>query len=196
MKIRTYAPRYRISTVDFEYWLEARGVSESRADRIGNFLQQILDSIWNNRIWGATEREHKIKIEHFDTWSFADTLAPSILQLLIQYKSTLHGAPHVDDCDVPDHLKSTAAPPVGTYDHDDLFFDRFNWILDEMIWAFNEIIKDDAFDKFTINTGVFREDIFGNMVDTQTDLPAWKAHEARVQHATTMFGKYFRGLWD
>ena len=51
-------------------------------------------------------------------------------------KKDKHGAPNTDDADVPDRLKSTSAPPkTNTYDTDEFHFQRWDWILDEMIWA-------------------------------------------------------------
>jgi hypothetical protein len=58
-----------------------------------------------------------------------------------------HGAPFVDDEDVPDHLKSTAAPAKeNEWDTDANHFARWDWVLDEMIFAF-ECKTDDSWEE-------------------------------------------------
>ena len=57
------------------------------------------------------ERKIVIHIDDYDTWSMDHTLAPIIAPMLKQLKATKHGAPFVDDEDVPEHLRSTNAKP-------------------------------------------------------------------------------------
>ena len=52
-----------------------------------------------------------VKIDYYDTWSMDHTLADIILPMLQQLKASKHGAPYVDDQDVPEELRSTSAPP-------------------------------------------------------------------------------------
>ena len=42
-----------------------------------------------------------VRIDRYDTWSMDHTLADIILPMLKQLDATKHGAPHVDDEDVP-----------------------------------------------------------------------------------------------
>ena len=91
------------------------------------------------------DRKVSIRIDPYDTWSMDHTLALIIHPMLIQLKETKHGSPWVDDEDVPEHLRSTAAEPKeNEWDTDSNLFDRWDWILGEMIWAFERIIKDDG----------------------------------------------------
>jgi hypothetical protein len=95
------------------------------------------------------ERKISIKIDPYDTWSTDHTLALIIHPLLVQLQKTKHGAPLVDDEDVPEELKSTSAPPKKhEYDTDDNFHKRWDWVLDEMIWAFAQKVDDKADDQF------------------------------------------------
>lgn len=95
------------------------------------------------------ERKISIKIDPYDTWSTDHTLALIIHPLLVQLQKTKHGAPLVDDDDVPEELKSTSAPPKKhEYDTDDNHHKRWDWILDEMIWAFAQKLDDKASDQF------------------------------------------------
>lgn len=94
-------------------------------------------------------REEHVVIHHYDTWNMDHTLALIILPMLKQLKATKHGAPNVDDEDVPDSLKSTSAPPkVNEWDTDENHFKRWDYVLDEMIWSFQHEIDDDWEDQF------------------------------------------------
>ena len=103
------------------------------------------------------EREVSIEIEDFDTWSMNHTLALIILPMLKQLKETKHGSPHTEDVDAPEHLRSTAAPVddkngPGDYEggvSETNIHARWNWIMDEMIWAFDKIVNDDYTEQFT-----------------------------------------------
>jgi len=132
-----------------------------------------------------TEQQISVHIDPWDTWSMDDTLAHIILPMLKQLRETKHGAPMVDDEDVP-HLPKIqwSSNESSQYDffeseeQDKLFWEqyhvRWNWIMDEMSWAFETMTSDDWW--------------VGLQYDRDT-------HE-RVQRGTTLFGKYYRGLWD
>jgi hypothetical protein len=79
-----------------------------------------------------------VKIDRWDTWSMDHTLSHIVLPMLKQLKATKHGAPFVDDEDVPEHLRSTAAPAKeNEWDTDANHHARWDWVMDEMIFAFN-----------------------------------------------------------
>jgi hypothetical protein len=143
-------------------------------------------------------RVEYVRIDHWDTWSMDHTLAYIVLPMLRQLKATKHGAPAVDDEDVPEHLRSTAAPPrENDYDVDALHFDRWDWVLDEMIWAFEQKVDDRSDDQFYDHSGVdsnapFMEQIKHIHVDRQ-GLDAW---QARKSNGYRLFGKYYEALWD
>ena len=104
---------------------------------------------WSNRLMPLSVAYQKVmdfihprinyvKIDKWDTWSMDHTLGLIVLPMLKQLKEKTHGAPYVDDADVPDELKSTnAEPKEHEYDTDSNHFKRWNWVLDEMIFAFN-----------------------------------------------------------
>jgi len=151
-------------------------------------------------------RKIKVRIDPWDTWGMYNDLALIILPMLIQLQKTKHGAPYVDDADVPDDLKSTAAPPKeNEWDTDDNHFKRWDWILAEMIWAFDSIVNEDKYeDTFWIQRGEGmhsekRED--GNYeikwgIEPKLDREKRDAHYARQENGLKLFGKYYRGLWD
>ena len=141
-------------------------------------------------------QHREIEIHDYDTWSMDDTLAPIILPMLIQLKATKHGAPRVDDEDVPEELSSTSAPPKeNEYDTDDFYFKRWDWVLDEMIWAFEQKCKDEWQDEFygpyTEPTG---DDIMGKF--EWVDRDGLNQHQKRMSNGFRLFGKYYENLWD
>lgn len=98
------------------------------------------------------ERKIHVEIEDYDTWNMDETLAHIILPMLKQLKVTKHGAPFVDSEDVPEKLRPSEEW-IKRYNRDgetDLyFFQRWDWVLDEMIFAFQNKLDDDMIAKFT-----------------------------------------------
>lgn len=157
-----------------------------------------------------------IKIDRWDTWSMDYTLTPIILPMLKQLKETKHGSPFVDDEDVPEHLRSTAAPPKeNEWDTDANHHDRWDWVMSEMIFAFEHKADDSWQDQYRSGEIDFVSvpvDINGNVVpkgehtyyrmdrgpnDTYVcDYDAIEKVEKRIQNGFRLFGKYYQALWD
>ena len=149
------------------------------------------------------KRTLKVEIEKFDTWSMDHTLALIIHPMLVQLKATKHGSPYIDDEDVPDELKSTSAPPKkNEWDTDENFHKRWDWVLDEMIWAFSHIMDDTWEEKFSTGESDLSFDkntnkmVKGPNHTFKVDYEGVKKYNERIRNGTTLFGKYFRGLWD
>jgi hypothetical protein len=168
-------------------------------------------------VWDRVHPEIKaIKIDHWDTWSMDCTLSPIILPMLKQLKEVKHGSPFVDDEDVPEHLRSTAAPPKeNEWDTDENHFKRWDWAMDEMIFAFECKVDDsweDAFREGDIDLLWVPVDKDGNQVPKgehkyyemkdgpkntyKCDYEGMKKVEARIQNGFRLFGKYYQALWD
>lgn len=149
-----------------------------------------------------------VKIDPWDTWSMDSTLSNIILPMLIQLKATQHGAGYVEDADVPDELKSTSAPPKeNEWDSDGNHFKRWDWVLDEMIFAFTCSVDDSWEDEFRSgNHDIFfvqskehpdlREMEQGPNHTYQCDYEGMKKVQARIDNGYRLFGKYYRSLWD
>jgi len=140
-----------------------------------------------------------VKIDKWDTWSMDYTLAHIITPMLKQLKETKHGSPFVDDEDVPEELKSTSAPPKeNEWDTDENHFKRWDWVLDEMIWAFEQNLDYDSEEKFfdhsDVETGT--HDILGQIHKIKIDQEGLKIHQDRKKNGFRLFGKYYQGLWD
>ena len=175
-----------------------------RAHRFGTWLAEKKDGsdTWLLKAcqWLETKRTRQVyvRIDKYDTWSMDHTLSFIILPMLKQLKATKHGAPFVDDEDVPDNLKSTnAEPKEEDWDTDSNHFLRWDWVLDEMIWAFEQQVSDDGeqqfYDMGTKVAGETLEDSWRRMKVDDVGLKKWQARKA---NAFRLFGKYYEALWD
>ena len=165
--------------------------NEDLAYRFGRWLTE--DEYGNDKwlaklcYWINTKKQRtiKVRIDKYDTWSMDDTLAHIILPMLKQLKETQHGAPSVANKDVPKELR--------TADHkrDDLFaidtnhFKRWEWVLNEMIFAFESKLKDDS-DLTLIENGKVNKKNIKLMND----------RDKRIANGFRLFGTYYQGLWD
>jgi hypothetical protein len=157
-----------------------------------------------------------VKIDNYDTWSMDSTLTPIILPMLKQLKETKHGAPFTEDCDVPERLRSTTKAAIKSkkesWDTDCNHFKRWDWILDEMIWAFEQLADDEWEAQFHSGTSdivwvpskeldakgkPLTYEMKSGPKDTRKwDKKGYTKHSARIDNGTRLFGKYFRALWD
>ena len=168
--------------------------------KISNYPNWRFYHHWLHDWFGYTpKRKEKIHIDSYDTWSMDYTLAPIVLPMLKQLKETKHGAPNVDMKDVPKELSATKKQ-LDAYgkngDVDPKHFDRWDWIMDEMIWAFEQKCRDD-----------WTKDYYGPWVENTdgktfgghfewTDDEGRKAHQERMSNGFRLFGKYYENLWD
>ena len=148
-----------------------------------------------------------IKIDTWDAWSLDHTLSPIILPILKELKRIKHGAPHVDDEDVPPKLranrdtryKGNADPDLHKIndDVDKKFFKRFDYILDEMIWTFEQLSMDDHEGQFyDHNKSRNIKDINKSVRAIRVDRVGLRKHNERINNGLRLFGKYYRTLWD
>jgi hypothetical protein len=168
-------------------------------------------------VWVESRRTRKIqvKIDRWDTWSMDHTLSYIILPMLRQLNETKHGAPGTDDEDVPDHLRSTsAAPKENEWDTDSNHFLRWDWIMAEMIFAF-ECQLDDTWEEkywtgdwgkpdFIKSEKEYPNPVTGEMESTyqinsgtrKCDWDGLKKEQERIANGFRLFGKYYQALWD
>lgn len=156
-----------------------------------------------------------VKIDYWDTWSMDHTLSPIILPMLKQLKATKHGYGMIDDEDVPEELRSTNAPPHSEYEWDGNAEKRYEYVLDEMIFAFEHLVDDsweDAYRSGNIDHKWVPVDAQGNEVPKGEhkymqmaqgpnhtyvcDYDGIKKVNDRIDAGLKLFGKYFRTLWD
>ena len=134
-----------------------------------------------------------VKIDYWDTWNMDSTLAPIILPMLKQLKEHKHGSGIVDLEDVPEYLRCDSTEEWDDQKCFDFYREhevkegdrdihaRWDWVLDEMIWAFEQLCDYD-------NDAQFYKNGF--------DVEGYQKHHDRINNGTRLFGKYYRGLWD
>ena len=125
-------------------------------------------------------RTIKVQVDPWDTVSADYTLALVILPVLQHLRADDRGCHFVNDEDVP-HL-----PPIpygeeyADKDHE-MLIARWDYVMGEMINAFDRIAHDDWVEDF------YEGELFHG--------EAYRAEEARIDNGLRLFGKYFRGLW-
>ena len=165
------------------------------------------------------KRKIQVRIDNYDTWSMDHTLAHIVLPMLKQLKATKHGSAIVNDLnDVPENLRCTEHQDYDA--QRDLFEDvecinydygyslteaRWDYILDEMIFAFESKLDDSWEDQFESGEwdmefeqeegGVSRM-VEGPNHTKKYDWEGRQKYEARIQNGFRLFGKYFQNLWD
>jgi hypothetical protein len=198
-------------------WLEGVGVSEKYTDKLADYLSNTWISPFCQWIYDKRgDRVKKVKIHGYDTWNMDGTLSLIILPMLKQLQKDKQGSPLVDDEDVPEHLRSINAPPKeNEWDCDDLVHERWNWVMDELIWTFEQLNNPDWDQQFysgehdSISVPI---DIHGNEVSREEavmfrhekgpndtfviDYDGKQKVQDRINHGLKLFGKYYQGLWD
>jgi len=165
-----------------------------------------------NWVESKRHRQVYVRIDKWDTWGMDHTLAQIILPMLVQLKENKHGAPNTEDVDVPKELWSTKAEPKeNEYDTDSNHFKRWDWILDEMIFAFQS--KKDGTWQDKYSTGVpdwtsepceWHENGKPKMFKMgngpnhtyKCDYDGMAVEQKRITKGFKLFGKYYENLWD
>ena len=123
----------------------------------------------------------QIIIHPWDTWSMDHTLSLIILPMLKQLKETTHGAPAVSLKDVPESLWPIGEKGMSKLyqgETDKNYFKRWEYVLDEMIYAFDcKANKDEPYMRIE-------------------DIEEAKKEQNRISNGFRLFGKYYESLWD
>jgi len=204
----------------------AYDIDDREHQKIDRFVLGCL-SVWQNvlhytinQIQKRRERKVRVHVDPWDVWDANTTLAHVILPVLERLKETKQGAPFVDTKDVPKELrdKKLTKKQKENGDVGDKHFDRWEYVLDAMIWSFREIVEDkpgeDEF--FTGKSDILwtKIDVHGNKVDKDYDGPIYyrmdngpndtqevdwdglDKYNERIEYGLRMFGKYYLALWD
>lgn len=151
------------------------------------------------------KRKTKVHIDDYDVWGLDETLAFIIVPALQRLKEKKQGSPHVDDDEVPEHLKSTNdLPKDNEWDIGHNHHARWDYVIDEMIWAFQQDTFDDEamFHENIDNIGMCME---GGSIKFFTpegkaphhfDMEGYKTHYQRKLKGRMLFAKYYNNLWD
>ena len=203
VKIGPYRNRW-ISNVHTNYmnwkygrfdWDDNRNKFENLLENLEDGLQRLYNRTINKILDKRTDQRINVKIDRWDTWSMDHTLSHIVVPMLKQLAGSKHGTPFVDDEDVPEELRSTSAPPKkDKYDLDDNHHKRWEWVIGEMIWAFEQKTRDDWEGDYY----KYEDDpkaMFGLKLVWE-DREARKAHQERMTNGFKLFGKYYGALWD
>jgi len=146
----------------------------------------------------GSSRQEDVFLDEWDSFNADHTIALIAAPLLQQLKLTKHGSGMVDDEDVPEELRSTSAPPKeNEWDTDANLHKRWDWVLDEMIWALTEHANGNGDSKFYDHSEVDEEaDLMVQVTQIKCDREGLEAYEARKQRGFELFGKYFQNLWS
>lgn len=185
---------------DFGTWLSGGKDGESLLLKVCQWIES------------KKSRQVYVRIDRYDTWGMDHTLALIVLPMLKQLQATKHGAPHVDDADVPEHLRSTAAPAKESeWDTDANHFKRWDYVLDEMIFAFHCKCDDSWQEKYRSGNIDFKTEpcawdehgkptlyhtVRGPNDTYECDYAGMAVEQARITNGFRLFGKYYENLWD
>jgi hypothetical protein len=172
------------------------------------------------------DRKIEIMIHNYDTWSMDNTLALIALPMLKQLKKTKHGSPYVDPDDVPVELRPKETPCDDNGWVDETHHERWDWVMDQMIWSFQHEVDDDWEEQFFSDEepqyaikeiqwkgigpaqlllfpdedGKTEEYEMYEMVRDETpsrfDKEGYYAYKERISNGFRLFGKYYEALWD
>ena len=204
------------------FWMDK--YEDDRVHAFGTWLAEDRhgNDSWLTRVcqWIQDRKKRKVQIhiDNYDVWSMDSTLAMIILPMLKKLKTQKQGYGWVDDKDVPEHLRSKHAPPrENEWDWDTLAEQRHEWMLNELIWTFEQLHPDNDWeaqyhsgehdlqwvelDETSANPITGKQEPLYQMVkgakDTHRwDKKGWRAHDQRINNGLKLFGKYFRSLWD
>ncbi len=216
-------------------WEKSNTRFERMLEKLEDWTQVVLDATINKLIKDR-KRKFDVQIDDYDTWSMDHTLAYIILPMLKQLKATKHGSPYIDNEDLPEHLRLSEREDAvfnhGYYDKSlnaseeeleaasEKFHSQWVWVLDQMIWSFEQELDEDEGDHNFYEPYAPDEVIKPRMVSVvnkdgttlEKEWPNWseererergkfskekyEAYHKRKQLGFTLFGKYYQSLWD
>jgi hypothetical protein len=187
----------------------AKRLNLEQYEKVDEFARKNLQWLRAIEEWfdARYTRKVKVSVAYYDTWGMDATLTPIILPLLKQLKATKNGSPLVDDEDVPDGLKSTSAAPLTDAQkamgyEDNNVHARWNWVMGEMIWAFEQLADDEAESQFHTDIDPNKPsdepgiEFAEAMRRGKFDKDGYMAWQERKSRGLRLFGKYFEALWD
>ena len=197
--------------------------SNTKFEKILEKCEDAIQWIYNhsiNQLLKHRKRKISVRIDREDTWSMDHTLAYIILPMLKQLKGNKHGSPYVESEDVPEHMRlterETAVFDHGSYDKtlnatdeeieaaSEKFHAQWIWVLDQMIWSFEQEIDEENdhkhyYDPYEPGEIVEGDSLFSKEERLKTgkfNPEKCKAFNQRKQLGFTLFGKYYQALWD
>ena len=198
--------RYMDKKYGYADWPE----EQTRFERNLEWLEDLIQSLYSpiNYFLDRRERKVKVHVNRWDTWNMDETVAHIVFPMLRQLKETKHGAPWVDNEDVPEELHMSEdwyEKYSRNGETDPHFFDRWEWVMDEMIFAFESKIDSSWEEQFQSGNMdiIWEESEDGSSVMKKgpnhtfdIDNEAMKQYQKRISNGFRLFGKYYESLWD
>jgi hypothetical protein len=191
------------------FWLDKHPTDEDAErtiyklqDRLSDFLAGEKNNSWLMQFcqWVHDKQKRKVvvKLDYYDHWNAGHTMALVILPLLKALKEHKHGSPDVELGDVPERLWPPAQPNHNNNYTDDTVHERWAWVLDEMIWAFEQEVDDDSESQFYDHSESNdpNDDLMTQVGKLKVDREGLELHQERKANGFRLFGKYYQGLWD
>ena len=167
--------------MDKKYGIAKGQYNQSYEDYVIEAIESGVQRVYDvfNWIWfDRRTQKVKVRIDPWDTWGMDHTLAHIIHPMLVQLKATNHGYPG------------------------DLSEQEWDHIMDEMIWAFEQKLRDDWEGDYyeyremgPEESKDHPESLFGLKLVWE-DREGQKAHQERMTNGFKLFGKYYENLWD
>lgn len=178
---------------DIERFMTRIGIDDDIASKIvdklydNEFIKKMHNKICD---WWYRDGYEKVDVDiiYDDLWNGDRTLAYILIPFLKEYKI------RKEDFGSYPHCEEISSP------------EEWSAILDEIIWAFENIINDNWQELFTIEEAVmdmdnndpFDENGFRPIkwkTHGKYDWEGLQAHNDRIQKGCELFGKYFRNFW-
>jgi hypothetical protein len=205
--INWFGPHQMAESVFF--WLEKYpedDLTESRIYKLRDWFTEFLAGKNNesklhkfcNWVHEHRRRRQRVKLDYYDHWNANHTMALIILPLLKKLKENKHGSPDVDFADVPDHLWPSQPATHNNNYTDDTIHERWVWVLDEIIWTFEQEVDEDdekSFYDHSLSSDP-NDDLMTQVGKIKVDREGLEAHHERKTNGFRLFGKYYQGLWD
>jgi hypothetical protein len=124
--------------------------------------------------------------------------------MLLQLRDTTNGSPFIELEDRPEHLIGTI-PVRERGDIDEFHHDAWQWVLNEMIHAFESKLQDDWQEQFYSGEADWEmedtEKDFSKVVKgpnhtLEVDVEGMRVYQERISNGFRLFGKYYENLWD
>lgn len=215
------------------FWMDE---DDARVDKLAKLLEKTWVQKFCDWYFKKFDRKVSVRIDHYDTWGMDNTLALIILPMLKQLKATKHGSPYVDDADLPAELRMTKRERLvhdeGHWNKklkateaemdaaDKKFHAGWDWVMDQMIWSFEEELDEEDgckhyYDPYAEGEEleerpknyILNEDGSTEEAEPMFDdawrremgkfnIEKYRAYQDRKQRGFALFGKYYQSLWD
>ena len=177
--------------------------------KLGDIICKAANAVYNHQL----QRRVNVRIDKYDTWGMDETLGHIVLPMLKQLQNTKHGSPIVDLDDVPTRLHPLQEPCEDNGWVDDTHFQRWDYVLCEMIFAFEtkvgklqgwedqfihgecDYVWEDVEEEHP-ELGKLKELKPGPNHTRTYETEKIKEYQLRISNGFRLFGKYYESLWD